>query len=171
MKNYWQILGALSVLVCASARLSSQDRIIPITPKPQEVAFSDQTFVINRDTEIVLGLGTTEFEALPATIVNSQIEHRLGFKLKVRRVETASQPPNTIYLGNLTAADSTELPFGDRIDLDVRVKIGDQGYFLQVSDRLVLILARTSQGLYYGVQSLSQLMVPKEQSVEIPGVK
>ncbi len=49
-------------------------------------------------------------------------------------------------------------------------KIGEQGYVLNVTDKKIFVGANTHQGLFYGIQTLSQLLT-QCQSLSVPQMK
>ncbi len=90
-----------------------------------------------------------------------------------RKFPTLSPPPGlartrSILLGRFDQPSVRSL-------LDARhlaaTGIGEQGYVLDVEPNQVLVAGKDSAGLFYGVQTLRQLVVRNGQDTEIVGVR
>ena len=94
-----------------------------------------------------------------AEMLQDEIHDRTGMKLAIVSVTAAPKTTGHISLGRLTDR-------GLRAYLESQgVKAGDdlgaQGYVIRVSDSGILVAGRTAQGLFYGVQTLRQLLRPE----------
>ena len=94
-----------------------------------------------------------------AEMLQDEIHERTGMKLAIASVTAAPKTTGHISLGRLTDR-------GLRAYLESQgVKAGDdlgaQGYVIRVSDSGILVAGRAAQGLFYGVQTLRQLLRPE----------
>ncbi len=94
-----------------------------------------------------------------AETLQTEIHERTGMKLSIESATSAPKTTGHISLGRLTDR-------GLRSYLESQgVKAGDdldkQGYVIRVTDSGVLIAGNTAQGLFYGVQTLRQLLLPE----------
>ncbi len=111
---------------------------IAVIPRPVKMEITGGAFVLRANTKILVtketeGVGNYLAELLgPAT----------GYDLKVKKVSKAKCRPNSI-----------DLRVGG--DLDV---MGAEGYKLKVHDNRVCISGATEQGVFYGIQTLRQLL-------------
>ena len=106
-----------------------------ITPMPAEVKIGKGNFTFNQNTVLVLegsGLEKT------AEIVNGQLEKVIGFKLKVVKVNPGK---NTVTLNF------------ERLDYKL-----PGAYNLTVDDQGVYIAGDNAAGVFYGLQTLLQLL-------------
>jgi hexosaminidase len=145
MKKIILIFGA-SFLMLASIAQSPK---ISIIPQPVEVKEGVGTFVINASTKIVLSKEDPSIKKVAASL-NGEISAAAGFSLNIAvgsRVEK-----NTIYLQLLPTPDA---------------KLGDEGYRLVSSVNEVTISANKPAGLFYGVQTLLQLLPNEIESQQV----
>ncbi len=135
-------------LVCTFVFLSAnaQKTSIAIIPQPAELRVMEGTFTINEKTPIVLH---AENPALTKTadLLNVELRRAAGFTL----LTTRESAQGSIHL-QLNTNDAT---------------LGKEGYLLSVSKENISITAAAPAGLFYGVQSLLQLL-PKEIGSKVP---
>ncbi|WP_165874909.1 family 20 glycosylhydrolase [Natrarchaeobius oligotrophus] len=125
-----------------------------VIPKPADVSTTDAEFEITAETAIVVD---DEAEAVGEYLADL-LRPPTGYELPV-----ADAPSE--------AADAIELVFLDAVD-----DLGEEGYELSVDEDGVTIGAGTDAGLFWGVQSLRQVLpaaveADSEQSAEwtVPG--
>lgn len=117
----------------------AQTPIIPIIPQPAEVKSGEGSFVINSSTSIFYNAADKD-AAKVAGLFNSAIKRAAGFEL----MPIAVSSKNTIHFSILPTAD-----------------LGKEGYAISVTKDVVHVHASQGAGLFYGMQSLLQLL-PKE---------
>ncbi|HSN60611.1 MAG TPA: beta-N-acetylhexosaminidase [Ferruginibacter sp.] len=123
----------------------SQAQDINIFPRPQSVKAGKQTFNISATTVIVLqgsGLETS------SAFLNSYLQQFYGFSLKTASTNTAGS--NAIIL-NYEKMDN---------------KIAG-AYKMEVTNKGVYIAGDNKEGVFYGIQSLIQLL-PAEKNTSLP---
>ena len=137
-KNSFAILIIVSsVIFFISASFNNNMDIgVSIIPKPNKITISDDNFVINRNTKIILDNSTTN-NLITANYLNDILEKVAGYKLKI---STNNNNENSIIL---KYSDDS--------------KYGKEGYTLDVTESGVEILG-SSAGQFYGIQSLLQLL-------------
>ncbi|MGD0214100.1 MAG: beta-N-acetylhexosaminidase [Terriglobales bacterium] len=158
----WIFLACLAWLPLWSyAQVSDAVRALKILPAPKEARQFEGRFVIKPSTSILV---SNDEDRTAAEMLQREIRDRSGMKLPI---ETASSAPKTtghISLGRLTdrglqsylesqgvkAVDGTGNP-----DLD------KQAYVIRVTPSGMLVAANGAQGLFYGVQTLRQLLRPE----------
>ena len=146
----WVTVAAIVVTACAvaGARALAQDGIAVI-PRPVRVIRGDGTFIIRGDTRIVAGSDTAPL----GRDLAAMLDPATGFDLSV--VE-ANLPRNVIRL----TLDST------------LTSLGGEGYRLVVAPDSVTISAAQPAGIFYGMQTLRQLLPPESfSSVQVRGVE
>ena len=158
-------LLSLACLAClplaCHAQVNDAVRALKLLPAPKEVRIAEGRMVIKPSTTILI---SNSEDRTAAETLQKEIHDRTGMKLSVDLVTAA---PKTT--GRISLARSTDR--GLRSYLESQgVKAGDdlgshdldkQGYVIRVTDSGVLVAGRTAQGLFYGVQTLRQLLRPE----------
>jgi len=139
------IIMALITAICPAAE--QPDKSVSTIPQPVSMEISDGYFQIGPDTRII---AENEAAAEAAKLIDS-LASAMGFKLSL--ADTSQRRRGTISL---------------RLDEDLS-ELGDEGYMLRVSPRRISIRAKEPAGLFYGIQTLLQLLpeqVFSEKKVE-----
>jgi hexosaminidase len=123
-----------------------------VIPKPVSVIAAGGTFSLSANTAIYVEPGTDEVKAIGQYLAD-HINPSTGYGIQVQT--TAGVPgKGNIYLA-LTGAD---------------LSLGDEGYELTITPELVKVAANKPAGLFYGVQTIRQLLPAAIDSVSIqPG--
>lgn len=125
-----------SLAVIAGITAWSYGQTVSVIPKPVSVEQRDGVFAISRSTEII---AESEAAAEVSKLINV-LAPAMGFRL---RHNSALQ----------ARGNAIKLELSDQL-----THLGSEGYELDVSSGLVSIRARQSAGLFYGVQTLLQLL-------------
>lgn len=156
--------GGLAVLLMAAFPMFLQAQSqVHIIPSPKEVLFQEGRFALSPATAICIGnTGYTE-TAFAAAELASEIKTDLGFSPRI----TDKLSGNSIVLC-LTGRDSKALKMLESQKLSVPAALGAEGYYLHISPTQVFIGAPTEAGIFYGVQSLKQLIRADRTDAGIP---
>jgi hexosaminidase len=142
LRHLFALLMLASAISCNTGNKSYNEGI-NVTPKPVELVRKDGHFTLNSNTVFVAGEAVEKV----ADYFVSKILQSTGYALpKVQNRPSA----NYIDLG--IAAD---------------MDINDEGYTLDVTDEGIVVKAKTSQGIFYALQTVMQLF-PAE--IESPSV-
>lgn len=133
--NYKQILASLSLL-CLSVFVSAQN--INIIPQPRKVEMGKGYFIIHEKTPIVYN--------------DEQLKFLAEYTSATMKSMNNLQLPTKSQNGVKSKAKSFNLI------LDAKINTAKEGYVLSISPKEITIKATTSKGLFYGVQSLLQLI-------------
>ncbi len=150
-------LLALSCTLLLGAKHPAADnrtKGISIIPQPLSLKRDDGSFVIGETTKIILSQNDKELSS-----VGEQLAARLrtvtGYSLELKAASGAKDQQDVIVL----ALDERE------------TDLGKEGYQLRVSRKSVLIKGATSAGVFFGVQTLYQLLpVEVERNQRTEGV-
>jgi hexosaminidase len=160
-----------SILACVSTlfALDSDGRpALKLVPPPKEVQMREGGFEVGPRTKIFVQLGHQSEDRIAAETLAEEVADQSGLRLDILGMKAAGKAEDgAIVLARLQ--DSRVRHFLARNGLkDDRV--GEDGYLL-FSDRSHLIVAaNTGQGLFYGVQTLRQLLHPAGKGVICPAI-
>ena len=120
---------------------SSGSTLISIVPKPVQMKLKPGKFTVDNQTRLLISSGDSNMKQV-AHLFTDQLHLAGGPDVKVEVMTGGIRTLNTIIL-NLSQAKSD---------------IPSEGYELMVSPKKIQINASTGPGLFYGIQSLLQLM-------------
>ena len=165
----WISLACLACLPLVShAQVNDAVRALKVLPAPKEARIAEGRFVIKPSTTILI---SNSEDRTAAETLQKEIQDRSGMKLSIEAVVTAPKTTGHISLGRLTDRglrsylESQGVRAGDELD--------KQGYVIRATDSGVLVAGRTAQGLFYGVQTLRQLLRtegPEGKTLAVPAL-
>ena len=118
--------------------MNSKDNTISIIPKPINVEIKQLNFILTKNTVILTDPGLLK----QAEFLKNQVAPATGFDLVIKDLTKKDEDKNIIIL-----------------NIDENEKITHpEGYKLEVSQEKIEILGRTPQGVFYGIQTLRQLL-------------
>jgi hexosaminidase len=173
-KPYVYIYPLLILLSAATAQQvplpvnQSVDSPLKLIPQPKEVQVHQGSFHVTAATKILVAFGHQSEDRIAAETLADEIRDQSGLKISIiGSKEKGKQQRSTIELARLQ--DRSVKAFLESRGLKSD-SIGDQGYLL-FSDKLHLIVAaNTGQGLFYGVQTLRQLLHVDDGQLLCPAV-
>jgi len=118
-----------------ASQVKEYNRGINIIPKPQSLVLNKGVFRLNEKTCIVAATPETQTIAF---YFAAKIRRATGYPLSLNENEPRK---NTISLR-----------------IDPSLSVNNEGYTLDVTPSSVIVKAKTSQGLFYGMQSFMQLL-------------
>jgi len=160
------------LLLCAAV-LSALDTdgqpALKLVPAPKEVRLRDGGFRVGPGTKIFVQLGHQTEDRIAAETLAEEITDQSGLRLDIIGMKAAAKAEEgAIVLARLQ--DSRVRRVLARNGLKADQVVGEEGYLL-FSDRSHLIVAaNTGEGLFYGVQTLRQLLRPEGKNLICPAV-
>ena len=162
------LLSAIFALLssCAEKKATIVDANLDIVPVPQEivVCMNDNGFQLNKETVIVYEKEANKFNA---EFLQSYLKNIFKSNLKIcRDVTPVASDNNTSNSINLNIVDSSEC---EKLGLEN----DKEAYLLSVSIDKIDIYAIDAAGIFYGIQTLIQMMpndIYSENAVEVDGV-
>jgi hexosaminidase len=141
MKKSLLVLFLLQFFLCISfAQNFKKKHPFHIIPKPVSVSLEKGAFVLNGQTSVIADSKSADMAFLLAQMLNESF----GFHF-VSKKETASPNENEIIL---------------RINSRGDTSLGNEGYKMNVSSKKILLSANKPHGLFYGIQTLLQILPP-----------
>lgn len=132
-----------------------------LLPAPQKVTFSSKTFLFDSNW-VIANVGSLETKKAYECLVKGLKEKGIGFQIPSKSV-TENSSPHTIHL----AIKNGLVNIGPATDTD-RTELAKQAYRITLSDTGISITANASQGLFYGVQTLLQLIRFQKHKILFP---
>ncbi len=135
MKNIIFIVACLVLVSCSNKyqQVANSDDDYQIIPKPQKLTIANGRFLLNSNTKIICITSLSQ----EAEYLSNMLSKTLGVDLTIDSTGNAS---GNIQLKIDSAIDNTE------------------GYNLSVEYDAIVISGKTTTGIFYGIQSLRQLL-------------
>jgi hypothetical protein len=125
-------------------------------------------FLVRPTTRILVEFGHQEEDRIAAETLAEEIHDQSGLKLSITgSKEKARQVRSTIVLARLQDLSVRNFLAAKGLKAD---SIGDQGYLLYSDKTHLIVAANTGQGLFYGVQTLRQLLRQDDGKLICPAV-
>jgi hexosaminidase len=157
----------VSVQTPAAESQLQQDQL-KLIPEPKEVHLQPAGFRVRPTTRILVEFGHQDEDRIAAETLAEEIHDQSGLKLSITdSKEKARQVRSTIALARLQDRSVRDFLVSKGLKAD---PIGDQGYLLFSDKTHLIVAANTGQGLFYGVQTLRQLLRQDDGKLICPGV-
>ena len=156
MNNICFTLLFITFVSCSSQKNKQipDTESLGIIPAPSSISIVNESFTLNDATEIYCQDTTKELTQLIAWF-SGEIETTFRLKLKTN-ANASSDKKNTILFALVDSFSNKE------------------GYSISVNKKQVIVKAKNPQGLFYGVQTILQLLYPQQNpsaEISIPGVE
>jgi hexosaminidase len=158
-------LYLLTLSLAAAAALAQQPQLIP---QPRELRTKALRFRVSSDLQIVLLSPVRPEDRFAAESLQAELQSAGGMQPAI--VTASGAPPSrpSIVLSRTDQAEARTLLEAHQLTSN---GIGEQGYLLDVEPNQIVVVGRDGPGLFYGVQTLRQLVVGEGQRAEILGVR
>jgi hypothetical protein len=154
-----------SFTIAETPRTQTQLKLIP---QPKEVQLRDGSFHVKSNTKILIELGHQEEDRIAAETLAEEIHDQSGLTVSIVGEKPDSrQERSTIVLARLQDERVKEFLASKGL---TSVSIGDQGYLLFSDPDHLIVAANTGQGLFYGVQTLRELLHKDAGGLVCPAV-
>jgi len=155
------ILLTDSVAIADDIRGSS----LRLIPTPQKVIPGQGRFTFTADTKILLGSPNDAADLFSAEQLTNEVLAEMNLHLS----KTSAHKGTIIALG-LAARDNTIQKLLKEDGVDMPVQLGSEGYVLHVSPSRIIVAANAAAGVFYGIQTLKQLIRSNKEGNSIPCV-
>jgi hexosaminidase len=126
------------LFILSNPLFTSTVHAMPLIPQPMKMKFSEGTFTLSSATVVLVNQGTGDNGKYLVDLLSSLT----GFELKIKQISEQATEANGIAL--LLTPDKGDL--------------GKEGYALSVTKDRVIISAAMAAGIFYGIQTLRQLL-------------
>src|SRR5580693_6918532 len=165
MKMIKGIFACLALLPLAAHAQYNDAGRAKLLPAPKEIRSAEGRLLIKPSTIILI---SNNEDRVAAETLQKEIHDRTGMRLSIESVTSAPKTTGHISLGRLTdhGLRSYLESQGIKVDDLGNHDVSNQAYIVRASDSGVVVAGNTAQALFYGVQTLRQLLRP-----ESPGSK
>jgi hexosaminidase len=148
------------------------DSELKLIPEPKEVRVQQGSFHVRPSTRILVQFGHQEEDRIAAETLAEEIHDQSGLTLNITGAKAESkqeskQEEGAIVLARLQDKKVHEFLESKGLKDD---SIGEQGYLLFSDNSHLIVAANTGQGLFYGVQTLRQLLRAEGKTLVFPAV-
>jgi hexosaminidase len=159
-----RVSSVLAFVVLLSPRpVVAQNPVL--VPQPRELGTTGPAFRVLPMTRIVLSSDSPE-DRFAATSLQEELKLVTGTSFPV--VSTTAGGAGAIVLGRIANPSIGALLLRRHLEA---TDLGTEGYVLDVQQGEVLVAGRDAPGLFYGVQTLRQLVVGNDHQAAILGVR
>jgi hexosaminidase len=161
--------SALGLLCCAAvlcvpaawapawAKDSGERPALSLVPPPKEVQLRDGGFRFGPKTKILVQFGHQSEDRIAAETLAEEVADQAGLQLTiVGEKQGRRADEHSIVLARLD--DGRVRKFLARNGLHADGLVGDEGYILFSDKSHLIVAANSGEGLFYGVQTLRQLL-------------
>lgn len=142
---------------------------VKLEPQPKEVQLRVGGFRVGPRTRIFVQLGHQSEDRIAAETLAEQVADQSGLQLNILGMKAAGKAEGgAIVLARLQ--DSRVRRFLARNGLKDDQSVGQDGYLLFSDKSHLIVAANTGQGLFYGVQTLRQLLRPAGKGLICPAI-
>ena len=143
---------------------------LKILPQPKEVKATREAFPADTKVRIFIRDPKNSESETIVWSLQEDVKLALDASWKVEDLKQWNSKSRSVVLGLLEGnADVTRILKARKVAVP---KVEDpEGYFLHVSRDQVTVLGKTNPGLFYGVQTLRQMIMPQSGGHAIPGVE
>jgi hypothetical protein len=140
---------------------------LKLLPAPKEVRLGEGVFTITASTRIATESARATEDRISVETLQEEIEQQGGPKVPVE-AGRESKKSSVIVLGRLSDPGvSTDLAASG---LKADATLGDQGYVIYADKSRIVVAGASGQGLFYGVQTLRQLLRTQGKEIVCPAV-
>lgn len=141
----WLCFSAILYFSCTTSGLKYEgDSVVNVIPRPVSAQLGDGRFALTSQTKILFENGNPAVQHV-AEFFAGQVEKSTGMQLALEPSDLTQAAPGAILLTTRNASP----------------KSGAEGYALNATANLVTLSAGQPAGLFYGIQTLLQLLPPE----------
>jgi len=167
-----QLLGIIAAALLSGPMLLALDSSagpgLKLVPAPKEVQLRDGEFRVGPNTRIFVQLGHQSEDRIAAETLAEEVADQSGLKLLIVGAKSVHKSDGSaIVLARLD--DPRVRSFLARKGLNAD-QVGEQGYLLFSDSSKVVVAANSGEGIFYGVQTLRQLLRSEGTGLTCPAV-
>jgi hypothetical protein len=145
-------------------RTQEQTAKVQIIPAPKQIQAGEGTFAIGRDARIVLADAKSADDRFAAEDFVEDLKQTTDLSLRV-----GGHARGEILIGQMDLPKIQQAL--KRAGVESDQKLTDEGYLIAVSAKEVVVAGKSAAGIFYGMQTLKQLVRGAGAGAFIPAVK
>ena len=153
---------AITIILASAAALilplTASAQELKLIPEPRQVQKREGVFTVDSKTRIVINRDHEKQDRVAAEMLAEEIEKASGKRIKITTAGRMPDSRGVIYLAQAAGDDRRLKTALEAKGLSIDEKFDEQGYVLDSSAERIVVAGRTGQGLFYGVQTLRQLL-------------
>lgn len=142
-----------------------------VLPRPRAAKTSPGKFAISRSTPIVLSASCSHEDYFAATLLRDELAIRSSIELPIEKHARGSGLGRHILLARLEDTSGKGAAFESVRGALPADRIGPEGYVIEVTSQRAAVAASGPAGIYYGVQTLRQILDAKAGRASLPCVR
>jgi hypothetical protein len=159
------MLAATSLVWIAGYSICQEKTLV--FPVPLETQVRSGRFEVDKSTSILIQEEVMEGDWFVSRMLSDEFVNSFGRVIKFDRQMQVPRANKFLLLGTLR--NPLVRGFCNQHNLTPAVQsLGDAGYLLTVSDKNVVVAAKTNLGVFYGFESLRQIIRKENDSMFIP---
>jgi len=159
-------LYLIIVLILIVNTLNAQK--LKLIPYPKEIIIKNFNFTIDHSTKILVCDYKSINDSFAASLLYKDIFNVSGLKVKINDGDLSKVNSNAILLCRKNQSKEVD-EILQRNNIHFGKDFNHEGYVIDVTKDQIIIAATTSTGIFYGIQTLKQLII-KIKSPKIIGV-
>ena len=163
------VVGAVLLVPAMLAVDAPSNPALRLEPQPKEVQLREGGFEVGPRTKIFVLLGHQSEDRIAAETLAEEVADQSGLQLDILGMKAAGKAEGgAIVLARLQ--DARVRRFLARNGLKADQAVGEEGYLLFSDKSHLIVAANSGEGLFYGVQTLRQLLRPAGKGLVCPAV-
>jgi hexosaminidase len=162
-----RLIAILSFILVAAFVVQTQDAAakVSVIPQPREMAVTGESFRLSRATRVALADFQSKEDQFAARDFIDDVKQTAGVELRTSR----GRSRNSILIGKLELSPIQSAL--KRAGIVVPSSLHEEGYLLVAGKNGVVIAGSTPAGVFYGLQTLKQLVRGDGPNAYIQGVR
>jgi hypothetical protein len=157
------VFGLIVLCLAHAAQAQSETTRISVIPQPRQLTTNSETFRLDR-AHITLADSRSEQDRFAATDFKDDMMQAAGVSLKVR----SGRDRKAILIGEIGLPIIQRALKAEKVD--VPANLNEEGYVLHAGANGVVIAGGSPAGVFYGLQTLKQLVRGDGAQAFVPGV-
>ncbi len=160
-----------SCLLASSAPAQERsDKLLPVIPQPREFTLKEgEGFSFDRAVVIALGDPNCAEDRLAAETLQGDVRSRFQIEVPIKAVGHVSAGARVVLIG-MPGRDPSVREACRKRSIAADETLGPEGYVLDADGGGVVVAATASSGVFYGVQTLRQLVKTADGAARVRGV-
>lgn len=149
---------------------AQETETVRLFPIPQKMEVLPGSFLLDEQSFIAIPANPSSHDVFLSGFLSAELSDHYGFAIKTKPVSQVEQGKKVILMGTIRNPLVEAACRANHIDVN-DIKQRPEGYLLRADSNGVLIAGSDESGVFYGLQSLRQLIRKNGKTVSIRGAK